>query len=317
MELYLSRSDRDFIMSDLTDEQRNFLVEERKLNKKSRFANEMAKAKGHYVSSDTTPEELDEIIKTWTLIDYLDAGPDYNKTKALRCECGRPIRYQYIVQNKITGETLKFADTHFKEHTLIPSHIVKEVKSGWNLIDLELDEVLLKFKKKEYFNQQIIPEGFEIPNKIKQYFIHSLPLPNSLEWKLNRLLDEARWMDARRKSLEASNMSKGNENSSKDHQMTFKQQSLFELEDKNKYGLDFHLSIEELDYIEQCIRKGINSVSIICENMIENKIIKNERFATNKPKIHPYICMFIESLEQAGQIKIIKKETSDYKFILN
>ena len=59
------------------------------------------------------------------------------------CECGRPLRYQYIVEHKPTNEARRFGITHFEGHTGVSASIINEIKKGFNSIDYEQDELLL------------------------------------------------------------------------------------------------------------------------------------------------------------------------------
>jgi hypothetical protein len=44
------------------------------------------------------------------------------------------------------------------------------------------------------------------------------------------------------------------------------------------------------------LEEGVTSVRIICELLIKKHSLPNERYITNKPKIYPYVCVFLENL---------------------
>ncbi|MGR9635250.1 hypothetical protein ACU82A_30120 [Bacillus cereus] len=122
---------------------KNYLSEFLKRGKRTAFASVLAQQKG-----DNSQEDADHISIQWTLLDFIDAGTISDE---LKCECGRSLRYQYIVKNLSTGKVLKFGKSHFQEHTNIPADIVKEVINGMLQIDYELDEILIKLKKQLVF----------------------------------------------------------------------------------------------------------------------------------------------------------------------
>lgn len=82
---YLTTEERERILDTLSEEQKEFLLNDVKQRVRSKFANAVA---------------MDE----WELVDYVDAGrvnPD------LRCECGRSLRYQYVIKDLRTDEIKK------------------------------------------------------------------------------------------------------------------------------------------------------------------------------------------------------------------
>lgn len=122
MIIHLSKRERDNILQTLPDEQQHFLATFLKRGKKTAFANIMAKEKaGHSTNSE-------EIAEQWEFVDYIDAGPDWNARSTLYCECGRKLRYQYIVKNLKTEEIKKFGIDHFEEHTGIPGSLANKIK---------------------------------------------------------------------------------------------------------------------------------------------------------------------------------------------
>jgi len=117
LKIHLNRRERDEIFSSLNNEQKNFIKSYLKCGKQTLFANELALSKGRFQSSD---KELMKELLSWELTDYIDAGrvdPIY------KCECGRPLRHQYIVYNNVTNETKKFGSTHLQLHTGISADL--------------------------------------------------------------------------------------------------------------------------------------------------------------------------------------------------
>ncbi len=132
--IHLVPMERDIIFNGLSDEQQEYLRTFLKRGKQASFSSVLARLKG-----GESEDDAEHISTQWILIDYIDAGEvshDY------LCECGRPLRYQYVVKNLVTDKILKFGKNHFEEHTGLSSEIVSAVIKGMHKIDKELDEIL-------------------------------------------------------------------------------------------------------------------------------------------------------------------------------
>ena len=71
---------------------------------------------------------------------------------ALRCQCGRRLRYQYELESIGHDQKhIKLGSTHFSEHLGIPLSIATEVKNQVNQIQSVMDEILVKFDHNERF----------------------------------------------------------------------------------------------------------------------------------------------------------------------
>ena len=139
------------------------------------------------IPDHVSPEEAELLLDEWVLVDYIDNGFTNPDTP---CECGRPLRYQYIVEHKPTNETRRFGITHFEEHTGISASIVSEIKKGFNSIDYEQDELLLKIKNnwdiKEEFS--FIPDDITFPEGIEKHLELDVPLLDKQIKELQRLI---------------------------------------------------------------------------------------------------------------------------------
>ncbi|MEC2463440.1 DUF3895 domain-containing protein [Bacillus cereus] len=168
----------------LNTEQREYVENAMRRGRKTAFSNVLAKFKGgnHGKSS------LDEILDTWEFIDYIDSGYVNPET---RCLCGRPLRYQYIVKNQTTGETITFGKDHFEQHTGIPTKIAIEVMKGVNKIDWELTEILTKIEEEwsldQYIDVELLP-GLDIPQDIDEHIELGLPLLGNQLRRLERIM---------------------------------------------------------------------------------------------------------------------------------
>ncbi|MEW4237181.1 hypothetical protein Q0N71_31115 [Bacillus thuringiensis] len=96
-------------MGSLSDEQQEYLRNFLKRGNQTVFSSMLARLKG-----GESEEDAEHISTQWMFIDYIDAG---KVSKDHPCECGRPLRYQYIVKNLVTNKILKFSKDHFEKHT--------------------------------------------------------------------------------------------------------------------------------------------------------------------------------------------------------
>ena len=69
----------------------------------------------------------------------------------IKCDCGQPLRFQYIIQNKKEGEVRKLGANCFEKYLSLPASVIKDVKSGMYDINLERDEILTKLHKNLFF----------------------------------------------------------------------------------------------------------------------------------------------------------------------
>lgn len=61
----------------------------------------------------------------------------------------------------------------------------------------------------------------------------------------------------------------------------------------------------------------VSSVRIICELLIKNQIIADQRYITGKPKIYPMVCVYLENLVNQNVISLEEVNGTDdrkYKF---
>lgn len=74
----------------------------------------------------------------------LNIDDDYERGKRsqLKCDCGRPLKYQFVIESKQTGQAVHLGIQHFKDHLGIPQGVAEEIKKGVAHVDLALDELL-------------------------------------------------------------------------------------------------------------------------------------------------------------------------------
>lgn len=60
----------------------------------------------------------------------------------LKCACGRPLKYQFVIESKIKQQEIRLGIQHFKDHLGISQQVAEEIKKGVAHVDLALDELL-------------------------------------------------------------------------------------------------------------------------------------------------------------------------------
>ncbi|GAB6549091.1 hypothetical protein bcgnr5378_08150 [Bacillus cereus] len=297
MKTLLSELQREKILQSMSDEQRSYIEEHIRLDRRSMFANELADFK-----SD----------QQWELIDFIDAG----EISDLKCQCGRRLRRQYIVQNIVTGEIIKLGSTHFEEHTGIPKNIAGQVKKGIHKIQYDLDELLSKFEKQQLSKGLIAScKEFEveIPESIDGLNELELPILDRHIDRLEKmLLDKAyEQQDCIQKHKEGTQTKKKpkqgkqiDEQDSEDVEGNlslhgdFNLAKMIERDSLSVQAIGGSLSEEAQNEILSYISGDLLQFTTleICHYLIKNKYTNNERYSTGRPKAHPYVSMFIESL---------------------
>lgn len=157
----------------LTPEQQVFLDDYLKRGKKTKWLNILAQFKGVALTETSFEDEsllADALV--WELIEVEDAGA---VSKALRCECGKALRYRYTVRNKKTGVLYRLGHEHLQQYTSLDAQTVKAVIKGLKKIDLERDEILDKILDQWQMPFQLHPK-LSIPEEVKQLLALDLPL---------------------------------------------------------------------------------------------------------------------------------------------
>jgi hypothetical protein len=319
MNLILNAEERETLLSLLTDQQRTFIMDHVKRGKKTTFANEMARDKGLVLPNDASIEDIEMLLDEWVLEDFIDNGfinPD------TPCECGRPLRYQYIVRHKSTNETRRFGITHFEEHTGIPAEIVNAIKKGFSAIDYEMDELLSKIKSNWSLADAnlLIPDGFIFPKEMSNHLDNHVPLLDRQIQNLRKLVSDFR--DKREPiKQEASEIKKefkwDFDSMIEEDQVSFEldlfEENMTKTLEKNESLPINNLSGPIKDKILEYL-KTVSSTRVICELLIKNNIVSNQRYLTGKPKIYPHVCLFLEGLVSLGKLNLEEKNGHEDRF---
>ncbi|MED4456161.1 DUF3895 domain-containing protein [Metabacillus fastidiosus] len=309
----LEKNTRDQLLNSLQKEQKEFLQFQVKRGKKTVFANALARDKGIVLPENTELEDLETLLDEWILEDYIDSGFVNPQTP---CECGRSLRYQYIVKHQTTNEIRRFGKTHFEEHTGIPASIVKEILKGFDAIDYEMDELLFKIKQSWTIEEEFsyIPDDLTLPSDIQDHLDHAVPLLDRQIKRLRKLIStyiENKEYEALEYDLiESDEELEEIEFESNEDQVSF---DFFNYEVKDKQKA---VSLNQIhkDAINDFLASGVTSARMICELLIKHSNISDGRYTTTKPKIYYDVCIYLDSLiDDSESITNIGTEDRIYK----
>ncbi|MGM0806839.1 MAG: hypothetical protein ACQET8_19000 [Bacillota bacterium] len=231
------------------------------------------------------------LLDEWILEDYIDNGFVNPETP---CECGRPLRYQYIVKHKGTGTVRRFGITHFEEHTGIPPNLIKVIVNGFNFIDYELDELLYKIDTGWQLQNELpfIPEDHPFPKDMQLHVDANVPLLNKQVKRVKTCLFSCTGGETTtRRQMEVEVRSKqhnrGGEERVPWQEFFFENQELPAIDIGHK---DFVIAGYK-DVIMKYLDQGISSARVICELLIKEHGASRERYSTSKQKFTlQYVC---------------------------
>ncbi|MFS1519538.1 DUF3895 domain-containing protein [Bacillus sp. SCS-151] len=327
----MNQSERDAIIRTLDENKKQFINEQLKRGKKTIFSNVLAEWKASSVT-----EGIEEIADSWVLIDFLDAGETWKETSDLFCDCGKLLRYQYIVVNNQTGDTHKFGETHFEQHTNLPAQLVRDIIKGFENIDYEMDEILEKIKYGWNFRDIniLIPDGFCIPQDIKEHFENDIPL---LDRQINRLKAQIKnhinelEQQKRQKHIEKQQEEwlrkeeQSEEEKAKERELQkAKEQQL--IEERNITIRTIHIGYLNIElskkYMEAIILllnqypKSTIDVLSICRYLIEDFGASNDTYQGGKPRIFPHIALFLDVLVREDVLKLKISDLQNRHYII-
>lgn len=306
---------RDELLSRLTDEQQHYLTEVLSRGRRTVFANEMARQKGYAIPEGTDVEQIERLLDEWIYKGYIDAGqvsPD------LRCECGRPLRYQHQVQHKTTGERKFFGIDHLKEHLGIDAAVVSAIIKGFDAIDYELDELLVKIQTDWAADPDLLKVG-QMPEDIMDHLRLKLPLLDKQVRKLRSIRaaeQTAAWRQneakAQQETIFKPEKTKVVESPQSYDLFAWQEEAEAEAEAEEPPLIDLEYALQSR--VRSYLRSGVGSARVICEMLIEEHQANNRRFLTGKPKLFPSVCVYIESID-AVKIESISPEDRSYSLM--
>ncbi|MGG0878020.1 DUF3895 domain-containing protein [Bacillus inaquosorum] len=268
-------------ISFLNEEQKQFLTDYVKTKKLEAFNKIQTEASTGYSGfEDASSEDLQLLIDEWVLIDYIDNGFVDKNTP---CECGRPLRYQYIVRNNKSGEVKRLGINHFEEHIFLKKHVVKKIKKEFDLIEREVSEISERTRVKWSIENVLhyIPNDYKFStDKIKQQLDMGLALSAK---QVNSLMKEVN------QTILSDNKAAKT--------VTLENIDLFNYDEPKKISTVFSLNDTQKETIRDLYYRGVKSPRVICEMLIEDKIAPSNRYSTGKPKIFPNVCVFLEEIK--------------------
>jgi len=321
MKEILTKEERDDYLKNLAREQKDFLHNHVRRGKKTIFANLMAKDKGIVLPENTDSAEIEHLLEEWVLVDYIDNGFVNQETP---CECGRPLRYQYIVKHNRSNEMRTFGINHFEEHTGLPADIVKNIKSGFQTIDYEMDELLVKLHHHWSLENEFpsIPKDFTFPNDMKKHLDANVPLLNR---QIHRLKQHAVSFDIgfeipRNKETEKEKVSNFSPLETFYEAKEPDPINLFSEEEmpspKNEKDLQTYvLPNEYRDAVIKYLEEGVSSARVICELLIKNNGAPVDRYTySERPKIYVAVCFYLDLLVTRSRAKHIGARDLDDRY---
>src|SRR5699024_10612789 len=173
----------------LTDEKRQRILSKLKYKQIKILSDfTMYKAKSEMITKDFV------IANDWKLADIREdafwnlRSMDNNQVKnipKLKCECGKNLRYQYILRSSSSKE-LKLGVTHFTQHQGIPQNIARQIHSRLNKVMIFRDEILTKYSQGQRFPLKeynivskkglLLEFGEDFNYKLKKFKDANLPL---------------------------------------------------------------------------------------------------------------------------------------------
>ncbi|MGG3102036.1 DUF3895 domain-containing protein [Bacillus velezensis] len=272
-------------ISFLNKEQKLFLMNYIKTKKLDAFNKVQTEASTGYKGfENATSEDLQLLIDEWVLIDYIDNGFVDNNTP---CECGRPLRYQYIVKNNKTGEIKRLGINHFEEHIALKKHVVSQIKKEFGLIEKEVNEISERTKVKWSIEDEInfIPNDYDFSTEdIKKQLDMGLALSTKQVNHLKKVVHQKILSERKATKAFAGEVSNLN---------------LFNYEKSKTTSTVSSLNDFQKEKIRDLYNRGVKSPRVICEMLIEQHVVPENRYSTGKPKIFPLICVFLEDINNA------------------
>lgn len=306
----LSVEDRDLLLSGLDFEQRQFLIGGMTRSRRTHFANVLARQKGAAIPQGATYEDIEALLDEWIYIGYIDAGA---VTPELRCECGRPLRYQHQVKHKMSNKVLKFGINHLEEHMGIDAKIVQEIINGFEAIDTELDEILIKYRN-GWSNENVLPPeaGFILlPNELHRHIDLKLPLLDSQIVRIRSLINQTLFnTPPKRPQIQYSPAA-----TKKTKEPEYVEWDLFtQVESEDTPAASNNLSATVCSAVHNLLKQGVGSARIICERLIADTNVPDERFLTGKPIIYYEVCLHIEEYIHQGYCQMVESSQADRKY---
>lgn len=148
----------------------------------------------------------------WKFLDYIE-NPYYGTKRCaeadkLYCECGRELKYQFIIESVHTGDIKRLGINHFEQHTGVPPEVAHNIRLGMQRINRWLDDILMNYPNYDEDEAQLLAIEFfkadyrkntlyftKKENEIINDFISvGLPLPANLITKIQSSVKQIKYV---------------------------------------------------------------------------------------------------------------------------
>jgi len=284
----LSQNERERLLSQVTEAQRDFLLNKVKRGKRTIFGNIMVNEKISVIKTvDVTLQEDEKEVLDWTITDFVDFGKGNRFGK---CACGLTLRFMFTVKHLKTGKTIKYGKDHLSEFLNIGVKEIKGIISDLSAIDYELDQLLLKIESNDYGYEIFykVSDKMEVPKDIKEHIEAKVPF---LDSQINRLyrnfekLRDAEWIEERRAIFDSEQQRLHLEKERKEAMLQERKEKDREILEITKRQLHTSATFDEIAY--SLVQNGVNSALEISHIMI-NHFGADNRLSINSMK-RPYI----------------------------
>ncbi|MCM3389999.1 hypothetical protein LG296_20825 (plasmid) [Ureibacillus chungkukjangi] len=187
----LSQEEREIILSQVTAQQREFLLNEVKRGRKTIFGNFMVKEKVSAIRSiDISLSDTERDVEDWDIVEYIDFGKGNRLGK---CACNIPLRFMFTVKHKITQKTINYGKNHLADFLNIDVREIGNMLNNLQTIDYELDELLVKIQEDEFGYEvyhTLIENEVKIPKDIQSHVDANVPLLDRQQNRLYKMVSE-------------------------------------------------------------------------------------------------------------------------------
>jgi len=301
----LTKEERESLYPYATKEQLDFLMNQVKRGFRTKFFNLMAEKKVTLVrSQDITLEEIEKDANSWMLENYID----YGKGNYLgRCACNRKLRRVFTVKHEITGKTIDYGEEHFMQFLGIDKTLLRDLIKDFSIIDLELDELLIKIKENRYGYELVETkfQGIELPEDIEAHIHANVPLLDRQIERLNRKLlqMEREW----KKAKDAVSLKVFNEENQLLEQMKAAKRKVETIVEEVRRTLPPNATKEMIAH--QLIFHGITSTVEICHILIDYFGQDGTLSAGvhKRPRILPSVLQYLLEQAEKGNTLLVEK----------